>query len=421
MEEGSLVSFMWKRNELFYLSEPGEVWDDGTVYWDVCSTQTCLFKKISDHGDDAKCQETSGTVAKAKYVKLFVQMVPVGSDGLPTDYGTTIASGYVNLSRFVNDSFFENEEEDTEDKHDVQIPMRPGGFLNLRIYLLNTVTGCDNVDVTSDSVTPTVEYVDGHVNGTPVLKTGRCGESGDAPCYNSPSPLSSTFSSSIISQSEGEHCSTRDSKPSFVGVDQDVAHLQKKLKKLTKQCEEARARAFSEASVSLQRGIEIDNLKRAKDVLLRRLETAEQQLMTMMKQDLAMTIQDTRTGQVSTANMDAVVHALAETKVALAEKEFESMELQGKLRAREAHIEALTLHLNAIHQKAELDSAQNSLEIPSLSRMVSALKMDGGHSDQADSETPKQGATTTNISGNGDMHAKNEKPGTVVHVSAVAL
>jgi hypothetical protein len=36
--------------------------------------------------------------------------------------------------------------------------------------------------------------------------------------------------------------------------------LKKKLVKATKQCEEARARAFSEASIAVQRGIEIDNL-----------------------------------------------------------------------------------------------------------------------------------------------------------------
>jgi len=42
----------------------------------------------------------------------------------------------------------------------------------------------------------------------------------------------------------------------------DDASLLRKLKKMTRQCEEARARAFSEASVALQRGIEIDNLRK---------------------------------------------------------------------------------------------------------------------------------------------------------------
>lgn len=97
--------------------------------------------------------------------------------------------------------------------------------------------------------------------------------------------------------------------------------------------------------------------ERAKDVLMRRLETAEQQLMTMMKQDLSATLQQSGQEGIA-ANTEALIHTLAETKVALAEKEFEAMDLQGKLRAREAHIEALTMHLDAIRQKAESDSIQ---------------------------------------------------------------
>lgn len=35
------MSFMWKRNDMFYLSETGEVWEHGIVYWDACSSQVC--------------------------------------------------------------------------------------------------------------------------------------------------------------------------------------------------------------------------------------------------------------------------------------------------------------------------------------------------------------------------------------------
>ena len=388
---------MWKRNDKFFLSETGEVWEDGTVYWDACSTQTCRFEKIDDD-----------VTVKAKYVKLFVQMVPVGPDGLPADYGTTVGSGHLNLSQFVDASLFvdDGEEEvgkeddngghsesEKESRHEVQVALHPGGRLNLRLYVLNTVTGSDDVDESSDVVTPKAEYVDGHVNGTPLLKADRRTE--EAVSYSSPLTLSSTFSSSFMTQSEGDDCSVRKAKSPFIEHDTDVAYLQRKLKKMTKQCEEARARAFSEASVSLQRGIEIDNLKRAKDILLRRLETTEQQLMTMMKQELAMTIRDSVDGSMN--GMDSVIHTLAETKVALAEKEFESMELQGKLRAREAHIEALTLHLDAIRSKAELDSAQNSFDISS---MLGTLTLEKS----TDSQT----------------HGDKDKTGNVVHVRCVA-
>lgn len=384
LDEGCFVSFMWKRNDKFFLSETGEVWDDGTVYWDACSSQTCRFEQIDD------------TSIKAKYVKLFVQMVPVGPDGLPTDYGTTVGSGYLNMSEYVDASLFEEDlyedSDEKEDSHDVQVSLKPGGRLNLRLYVLKTMTGSDNEDETSDVVTPKAEYVDGHVNGTPLLKVDRRAE--EVACYSSPMTLSSGFSSSIISQSEGDDCGVTRVKSPFIDHDDDVSYLRKKLKKMTKNCDEARARAFSEASVSLQRGIEIDNLRRAKDILMRRLETTEQQLMAMMKQELATTIRDT---DASMAGMDSVIHTLAETKVALAEKEFESMELQGKLRAREAHIEALTLHLDAIRSKAELDSAQNSLEITS---MLGALKMEKSTDSQSNRE--------------------KDKTGTVVHVRCVA-
>jgi len=389
---------MWKRNDKFFLSETGEVWEDGIVYWDACSTQTCRFEKVED---DA--------TVKAKYVKLFVQLVPVGPDGLPTDYGTTVGSGHLNLSQFVDASLFvdnqEKEEavakndngghseEEKESRHEVQVALHPGGHLNLRLYVLNTVTGSDDVDETSDVVTPKAEYVDGHVNGTPLLKADRRTE--EAVSHPSPVTLSSTFSSSFMTQSEGDDWSVSKAKSPCIDNDTDVAYLQRKLKKVTKQCEEARARAFSEASVSLQRGIEIDNLKRAKDILLRRLETTDQQLMTMMKQELAMTIRDNVEGSMN--GMDSVIHTLAETKVALAEKEFESMELQGKLRAREAHIEALTLHLDAIRSKAELDSAQNSFDISS---MLGTLTLEKS----TDSQT----------------HCDKDKTGNVVHVRCVA-
>lgn len=91
---------------------------------------------------------------------------------------------------------------------------------------------------------------------------------------------------------------------------------------------------------------------------MRRLETAEQQLMTMMKNDLSATLQQSGEAGMN-ANTEMLIHTLAETKVALAEKEFEAMELQGKLRAREAHIQSLTMHLDAIRQKAEMESIQS--------------------------------------------------------------
>jgi hypothetical protein len=378
VDEGSLVSFMWKRNDLFYLSEVGEVWEGGIVYWDARSSQTCHFE-VQDSGD-----------VKAKYVKLFVQLVPVGPDGLPTDFGATIASGHLNMSSFVQPEMFQDGERFSE--HEIQIPLKPSGRLDLKVCL-QSVGKEEEEDGKEgsqsgviDCATPTSEYVDGHVKGTPILK--KMSERKDVETPGS----STTLSSSLVSASEAESGNTAaDGKKMTPFSTMDESRLNKKVKKLSKQCEEARARAFSEASVALQRGIEIDNLKRAKDVLMRRLESAEQQLMLMMKQELSSTIHQ-EGDTAALAGMDSLIQMLAETKVALAEKEFEAMELQGKLRAREAHIESLTVHLDAIREKAELDSMNHSQEIHtpqepsthSLSGLLGAFSLSKGEEQAAD-------------------------------------
>jgi len=81
--------------------------------------------------------------------------------------------------------------------------------------------------------------------------------------------------------------------------------------------------------------------------------------MTMMKQELAMTIQETDKSSATLLGMDALIEQLAETKVALAEKEFEVMEMQGKLKGRDAHVQALLMHLEAV-KEASLVTARSS-------------------------------------------------------------
>lgn len=100
---------------------------------------------------------------------------------------------------------------------------------------------------------------------------------------------------------------------------------------------------------------------------MKRLESTEQQLMAMMKQDFQMGAdRNSAGGSPSEGAPDvhaSLIHALAETKVALAEKEFEAMELHGQLKAKEAHIEALTLHLAAIRESASKHSTECSAVI----------------------------------------------------------
>lgn len=93
--------------------------------------------------------------------------------------------------------------------------------------------------------------------------------------------------------------------------------------------------------------------ERANEVLLERLKTAEQQMMIMMKQDMNLSCSDEKSADEGKPDsFSMVINMLAKAKVELAEKEFEAMELQGKLRAREAQIEALMMHLGAAKQEA---------------------------------------------------------------------
>lgn len=71
------------------------------------------------------------------------------------------------------------------------------------------------------------------------------------------------------------------------------------------------------------------------------------------------------------ADTEAVIHALVEAKVSLAEKEFEIMELQGKLRAKDAHVDALTDHLTAVRQSVEQKSI--TLETPGSRRSMRSV------------------------------------------------
>ncbi len=263
------------------------------------------------------------------------------------------------------------------EEHDVKVMLQPSGMLTVKVQLDDVVEGdgMHSADVSSSSqcVTPDFhsprasepsgEFVSSGLD--PSLHHGvsldpdatahsdHTASNGLQKAGHSPSVSNSMTVSSASSVSYG------------VGTDRPASRrsLESKLRRTQRQCEEARARAFSEASLALQRGIEIDNLKRAKDALLRRLETAEQQLMTMMKQELAMTIQETDKSSAMLLGVDAVIQQLASTKVSLAEKEFDLMEMSGQLKAKDAHIQALLVHLDAVKESSLLTARSSSAEV----------------------------------------------------------
>jgi len=127
--------------------------------------------------------------------------------------------------------------------------------------------------------------------------------------------------------------------------------------------------------------------ERAKDVLLKRLETAEQQLMMVMKQDM---LQD---ADSSDQQDNDIIHLLAETKVSLAEKEFELMALQGKLRAREVQVECLTKQLEELRQSAPV--SKDSLDSDTETNNVSLVTLGSSEEEVSSTSLPIQAADTT--------------------------
>lgn len=123
-------------------------------------------------------------------------------------------------------------------------------------------------------------------------------------------------------------------------------------------------------------------------MLLKRLETTELQLMGINKSeneeisDQTSSIDTSDDGSSADKNAntrlrisdpicqdesESMLAALVEAKLMLAEREFEVMELQGQVRARESHIEMLTEHLAAIREAAEEEHRHSSPVKPGLS------------------------------------------------------
>ena len=128
-------------------------------------------------------------------------------------------------------------------------------------------------------------------------------------------------------------------------------------------------------------------VERAKDVLLKRLETAEQQLMMVMKPDMS---QD---ADSSDQQDNDIIHLLAETKVSLAEKEFEVMALQGKLRAREVQVESLMKQLEELRKPAPVST--DSTDSDTETNNVSLVTLGSSEEEVSSTSLPFQVPETT--------------------------
>lgn len=143
----------------------------------------------------------------------------------------------------------------------VKVELQPVGWVNLKISMNALNESCKNeypeadeelsITLSDDAKQPELEIISGHDEGTPVMRRALGEElySDVADSTDFTTPSASTVSSSMTNS---DVCGN-------IG-DLSEKQMEKKILKLAKRCEEARARAFAEASSSLQKGVEIDNL-----------------------------------------------------------------------------------------------------------------------------------------------------------------
>ena len=199
---------------------------------------------------------------REKYLKVYIQEVTLGPDGLPKDFGSTVAQGFVELSQFLN-----RTQDDSNDVQKIIVDLYPSGKMSLKIaataadYREDSSDALTNVSQAEgeDTVAPEPEIIGhGYKSWTPLalarMEDERSRHEGGENYEEEDikTPTASTLSSSLVNS----NCCGSGCNDTMLSE----TKLKKKLVKATKQCEEARARAFSEASIAVQRGIEIDNL-----------------------------------------------------------------------------------------------------------------------------------------------------------------
>ena len=135
----------------------------------------------------------------------------------------------------------------------------------------------------------------------------------------------------------------------------------------------------------------------------------------MMKQELAMTIQETDKSSATLLGMDVVIQQLALTKVSLAEKEFEVMEMSGQLKAKDAHIQALLVHLDAIKESSLLTARSSSAEVR---REGSAVSMPEGGVVSADLDAQMPGSCGRDQQ---EQEHKGEAPSAALCIHATTM
>ncbi|KAL4442970.1 hypothetical protein ABPG77_008461 [Micractinium sp. CCAP 211/92] len=117
-----------------------------------------------------------------------------------------------------------------------------------------------------------------------------------------------------------------------------VSTLRRRCKRLLGERDEARAEGYAEATLAVELSLEVDKLKRTKDMLLQRLATTEEQLLACFRDE---------------ASTD-LIRALAAARVEAAQRDFQLLQLQGELRRKDAAIDKLRAQLTRAETKYRL-------------------------------------------------------------------
>ncbi len=377
---GEDLTVVWRRGSREWASSPAGVADDSSVEWgDACAQPVAL--------------RLAGAGWRPALCELEIRRVPRDAAGRPAGAGERVAACALDVAQFCAAGGAP-----ARPPRRVDLPLRPSGVLRVAVAARALRAGAlaaggaasaDGSPLTasparsasggaSPRALPAAAAGDweiravgsphaGHASAARTSSTSSStGGSSDAYLHRAGAGAATPGAGSAAgargrSDDDGATPSEDDSlAPAPGGPSPDegaIAALRRRVRRLERQREEARAEAFAESSERIQRGIEVEGLRRGRQALLARIAATEAQLVAAMRLDLEGGEEGGGEGADGGGGGAALVRALVDAKVALAEREFECMELAGKLRAREAAAAALEAHLAAA-QAAAADGAR---------------------------------------------------------------
>ncbi|GAB4813901.1 hypothetical protein N2152v2_000947 [Parachlorella kessleri] len=148
---------------------------------------------------------------------------------------------------------------------------------------------------------------------------------------------------------EPDAAPTPTTEAKLISQETSVRELRRRCHQLLAERDEARAESYAAQSEALQRAVELDNLGRTKAMLTERLAATEAQLMAMCKDEAS----------------SSLVAALVEARVAAADSEYQTLQLQGEVRRYKAEAEAYQAQLVKLESQYRLSLQSLASRLPS--------------------------------------------------------